>query len=966
MKKHLLLSFFLCLGATFLLQAQQVPQGGQWTILETFEVPGKASGLAWDGQYIYFGQYSPNGEQIHRLDPATGDYEFVCNGPMEDAYGLTWDGENLWTTDHPAAYDPGIAFEFDLSGNVISQFECPATYMGGIEYDNGNFWLAAYYDPDGWIYKTDNQGNVLKDFGTPGTQPWDICLQDEFLWIADYNDHMIYKVDTLTGSLLESHPCENTKPAGITYDGQYLWYVDGPLGAASTIYKVDLGGAGTPEIELPVTSWDFGNVAIGDSAVWAMNVMNTGTAELEVDGLQIMNSVPVFCWEPFPMTIAPGENEDIELVFRPTSVGSLNTTIQVLSNDPVNPEVDVELTGEAVIAGPSIHVISDNHNYGNVRVNAMTRWFLQVENIGDEMLTVNEITIDESAFFVDPDQAMPFLIAPLETIEVGVWFHPQDDMTYNGIMEISSDDPANPAVEVALSGTGVDQSYPIGQTLWQYTINSGWDNSPKAIAPIGDMNGDGIDEVIIGSEDNFVRCFNGNSDGMADLLWEYEIYAGDVYQQNCLDILPDIDNDGYQDVVFGTVGGDRSVTALSGKTGAFLWTFNTDMWGEGGWVYQVDAKMDFNGDEVPDVLAAAGDDANDVGPKRAFLLDGTSGDLIWDYFIGGPGFSVISIEDVTGDGVPDAFAGGSNESETQGKVVGIDGSDGSMIWTKTTPGSSVWGLIQIDDIDGDGVMDVAAGDFNGNYFGFNAANGDELFSSSIGGMPLILRLERLDDVDADGYADILFATSSSNCIVASGYDGSNIWLNSLSDKAWNVDRIADISGDGINDVIVGTLFQNNKVYFLDGVNGDELKSLPYGSAVDAIAAIPDINGDHSMEMVAGGREGEITCYSGGLNAYTFIPQQSKKSGIQIECAPNPFIFGTNFTISSSESREVNIRIISAGGSLVRDFGTVKIGETPVHFDWQGADAAGSQVNRGVYFLVISNGKYSKTLKVIRQ
>ncbi|OQX78222.1 MAG: hypothetical protein B6D64_07170, partial [Bacteroidetes bacterium 4484_276] len=147
----------------------------EWTIIETFEVPGKASGLAWDGQYIYFGQYSTAGNEIHRLDPETGNYELVCYGPMEDAYGLTWDGEYLWSTDHPGSYDPGIAYQFDLSGTTNYQFECPATYMGGIAYDDGLFWLAAYYDPDGQIYLTDDQGTVLKEFPTPGTQPWDIC-----------------------------------------------------------------------------------------------------------------------------------------------------------------------------------------------------------------------------------------------------------------------------------------------------------------------------------------------------------------------------------------------------------------------------------------------------------------------------------------------------------------------------------------------------------------------------------------------------------------------------------------------------------------------------------------------------------------------------------------------------------------------------------------------------------------------
>lgn len=966
MKKQLQFTLMLALCLPFFIAAQQAERSGQWTILETFEVPGKASGLAWDGQYIYFGQYSPNGEQIHRLNPATGDYEFVCNGPMEDAYGLTWDGEYLWTTDHPGAFDPGIAYQFDLTGTVVSQFECPATYMGGIEYDAGYFWLAAYYDPDGQIYKTDDQGNVMKEFATPGQQPWDICLQDEFLWIADYNDDMIYKVDTLDGALIESHPCENIKPAGITYDGQYLWYVDGPLGSESTIYKVDLGGSGTPEINIPVTSYNYGNVAIGDSAVWAMDVENIGTAALEIETVVIQNAVPVFCWETFPVTIEAGESTEIELIFKPTETGTLATTVTVQSNDPVNPEVDVDLAGEAVISGPSINLLSDSHNYGNVRVNAMTRWGLQIENIGDESLTIGEINSGDPAFMIDDNVVLPMSVAPLEIVEVGIWFNPQEAISYEAVLEISSDDPQQPVSQVTLTGEGVDQSYPIGQVFWDYNINTGWDNSIKAITPLMDINGDDVDDVLVGSEDNFVRCFNGNSDGYADVFWEYEIYAGGIFQQNCLDVLPDIDGDGIGEAVFGTAGGDRSVTVLSGKTGELLWTFNTDYWGEGGWVYQVDASKDFNGDGTPDVLGAAGDDSYDTGPKRAFCLDGTDGSLLWDYFLGGPGFAVTGIEDVTGDDIPDAFAGASNESETQGKVVCIDGSTGFEVWMETTDGTSVWGVIQIDDVNGDGAMDLAAGDFGGYFYGFDGTNGDELFSGAIGGSPIILRLEKLDDVDQDGYADILFASSSSNCIVVSGYDGSNIWLNALADKAWNVDKISDISGDGVNDVIVGTLFQQNQVYFLDGTNGEELKSLPYGEAVDAISAIPDINGDYSMEMVAGGRDGTLTCFSGGLDASTFIPQQQSASGIETSCTPNPFIRNVQVSIRSEKEFDTEIYIMSAGGKILKDFGKKQISVELTNIVWDGRDQLGNVMNSGLYFLLLESGRYTKTVKLIKQ
>jgi hypothetical protein len=79
-----------------------------------------------------------------------------------------------------------------------------------------------------------------------------------------------------------------------------------------------------------------------------------------------------------------------------------------------------------------------------------------------------------------------------------------------------------------------------------------------------------------------------------------------------------------------------------------------------------------------------------------------------------------------------------------------------------------------------------------------------------------------------------------------------------------VARIADVSGDDVNDVVAGTLFGSNRTYFLDGTDGSVMDSADYGSPVDAITAIPDIVGDGSWEMVAGGRNGLVTCISGGL------------------------------------------------------------------------------------------------------
>jgi len=412
--------------------------------------------------------------------------------------------------------------------------------------------------------------------------------------------------------------------------------------------------------------------------------------------------------------------------------------------------------------------------------------------------------------------------------------------------------------------------YPIGSIIWQYQISGGSDNSPKAIAAIPDINGDGIDDVVICSEDNNIRCFSGGAIGTGVVLWTHNIYSGNIYLQHGLAINEDINNDGYNDVVVGTTGGDLSIECLSGLNGNTLWTHDTHEYGSGGWVYQVDCRYDYNNDDVLDVLATTGDDGSDTGPKRVYCLNGLTGLSLWELPLGGPGFAVMGVEDFTGDGTPDVLSGSSNEAETIGYGKGINGATGGQIWSYQVSGSSVWGVEQLDDVSGDGVKDVIIGDFSGHIYGLNAATGAQVFSLSIGSV-IITRLENMGDVNDDGYTDIIPAHSSIDTTqVIDGYTGAIIWDHPTADQPWNVAPCGDITGDAINDVFVGTLYQSNYVYFLNGFNGSELTApIAYGEAVDAIAAIPDVINDGSMEMMAGGRNGKVICFSGGM----VVPQQ---------------------------------------------------------------------------------------------
>jgi hypothetical protein len=932
------------------------PQG--WAIIASYTIPGKASGLAWDGTYIYFGIYGVNGDKIYKFNPANGTNVLQCSGAFDDAYGLTYKSPNLVTIDQPSNINQDAnALEFSMSGSTISTLALPDHYMSGIAWDNGSWWVCTYYPDPGTVYHLNSSGTVLSSFVPPSSQPWDICTQGSDLWIADYYANTLYKV-TNTGTLIESHACANQRPSGVVFDGTYLWYCDGPLGGNSTLYKVDLAGSGTPAITVPQNSHNYGAVTIGSFSTWNCQVQNTGTANLTITGIDIPAGQPISTTFSTPQTITPGNSTSIPLKYSPTMSVYMNTQVTIQSNDPIHPAVNVTLTGAGIYPGPHILLSYDSHDFGDRRAGAYSRWKLPVSNDGSEALVITSIDIDEDHFFLDESVTFPLTINSITSTDIGIWFHPEEAIDYYGTLTINSNSTQG-AMTVDLAGTGEVRDWPIGTPLWSYRISGGFDNSPKSIIPGPDITGDSVPDVIVGSEDNFIRCFNGNASVDGDVLWELDIPAGSVYQQNCLSIIDDIDGDGVDDVIAGTAWGDESIVAISGLTGQQLWKHETDEYGDGGWIYQVFSKYDYNSDGFPDVLAASGDDANNTGPVRVYCLNGHNGASIWERVIGGPVFSVIGVEDFTGDQKPDVVAGASNAQETVGRVYGIDGASSSVKWSYITPGSSVWGLQQLDDINGDGKKDVAAGDFEGNIFFLSGANGAKLDEISIGTV-LILRLVDIGDISKDGFRDVLVAHSGTNAITINGKTCNINWSRPLVDKSWCVANMGDVTYDFVNDAAVGTLYQDNLAYFLNGKDGSVLTSYPSDDAVDALNAIPDIVGDTTMELLFGDRSGKLTCLSGGYDTTQINVGMRDAEQIIINLYPNPSDGRFRLQVLSNQDCSSTIRIYSVQGLVVQEMTGKHLmrGINYMDFDLR------SLQSPGAYYLEVKSMTASKRIKLI--
>ena len=886
-----------------------------WSIVASYSIPGKASGLAWDGTYIYFGMYWSNGNQVYKFDPTNGTYSLQCTGTFDESYGLTYKAPNLVNITQPSSSSqPAHINEFTMSGAQVGTITLPDHYMSGVAYDGGNYWVCTYYPDPGKVYHLDGSGAIISQFVPPNNQPWDICMQGADLWIADYYGNMLYKV-TNNGALIESHASQGGKPSGIVFDGTYLWYCDGELGGNSTLYKVDMNGSGTPVITVPVTSHNYGTVTVGNSPTWNCQVQNTGSANLVINSISIPSGQPVSTTFVTPATITPGNSVNIPLTYTPVTGGPLNTQVGINSNDPITPTVNVTLTGNAVIAGPHINIQTTSYNWHERRKNAYSRWYLQVQNDGDQPLSITALNMSDSHFFVDQGVTLPLNIPTLQTAKIGLWYHPTGAGANSGTLSIVSNDATQNPFIVNLGGTGIDTLYPMGTQLWTYLINDGYDNSPKSIRPIPDITGDSVADVIIGSEDDYVRCFNGNASVTADVMWEYDIINGSVYNENDIAIIDDINNDGYKDVILGTTGGSESIIALSGKTGQQLWKHDTHEYGGGGWVYQVEAKYDYNNDGFPDVLAAVGDDGNNTGPHRAYCLDGKTGQVIWSRSTQGAAFSVIGVEDFTGDGKPDVVAGATNASQANGRVFGMDGVDGSIKWQFNPAGSSTWALIQIDDVTGDGIKDIASGDFSGHIYFEDAVNGAQVKNLNVGN-DIILRFESMGDVNNDGHPDFLVAHSGSTGIVVDGFNGTFLWQKPLSDQAWNLTNMGDINWDGVNDAAIGTLYNNNKAYFLNGKNGNTFTSVPQANPCDAVSSIPDIVGDLSRELMVGGRDGSVFCLSGGYDSSTVAVNEIKSKALTLRIYPNPCKDRFNVALNLPQRSDIKISMNDITGRTI--------------------------------------------------
>ncbi|MEI6369727.1 MAG: DUF4114 domain-containing protein [Nostocales cyanobacterium ELA608] len=513
-------------------------------------------------------------------------------------------------------------------------------------------------------------------------------------------------------------------------------------------------------------------------------------------------------------------------------------------------------------------------------------FLIAINNTTGEITTIDALTGEVVRTSIDTSDNKGFIIQGVSDDNLGYSVSSAGDINGDGIGDIVIGSPLSDPNNQSNAGKtyvvfGKTDSF--NQTIDISSLNGtngfvingakAGDESGRSVSNIGDINGDGVDDLAIGAPGGI-----GNAAGSAYIIFGskesdyfnnpielsnldgkgFEIQGSELFTNRnagwAISAAGDINGDGIKDLLIGASNPGNNESGTIGETyvifgkenfdstlnldeqkfgfddGLIIYSYNKDNLNDdkNSLGYSVSDAGDINGDGIDDLIIGAPyadpngnnsgssyviygrsednpftDDINifNLNSSDGFVINGQNGDK--------SGFSVSKAGDINGDRIGDLIIGakdgnpddkesagrsyvvfGSEDSEDFDSSINLsdlDGSNGFAINGISAGDNSGWSVGALGDINGDGIDDIIVGANNAN----STAGQSYVIYGNDTGFDSTFELSSLESPD-----------SQNGFIIDGAFIGDNL--------GHSVRGAGDVNGDGVNDLIIGAPFANSK------------------------------------------------------------------------------------------------------------------------------------------------------------
>ena len=228
-----------------------------------------------------------------------------------------------------------------------------------------------------------------------------------------------------------------------------------------------------PDILLSAQSHEYLNTFIGSYKDWTLTVSNIGEDVLTINDITSDNADYTIPEQGFPQTIAADGNLNVTIRFTPSSGTENTATLTITTNDPDETISSVLLTGQGIVEPePDISLPVSRHDFKNVAMGTSSDWTLTVSNVGNDVLTIDDITSDNTDYTI-PAQRFPLTIAAKGNLDINIRFTPSRETEITATLTITSSDPDEPTLEISLTGIGGQNTQVVASRILPLTQAGG-------------------------------------------------------------------------------------------------------------------------------------------------------------------------------------------------------------------------------------------------------------------------------------------------------------------------------------------------------------------------------------------------------------------------------------------------------------------------------------------------------------